>query len=81
MHFDVDFQAKAMAFDALPDVVVTATGGGDAEKYTGSYEVTPKVTAQTLPTKDKLMREDVVVREIPITRVSNTSGGNTIISG
>ena len=50
--------------------------GGDP--YEGPYDVTPKVTAQTLPTAKKLMREDVSVREIPYFDVSNPAGGNTI---
>ena len=48
------------------------------EPYEGPYEVTPKVTAQTLPTAKKLMREDVSVRAIPYFGVSNPAGGNTI---
>ena len=51
------------------------TGG---EPYEGPYDVTPKVTAQTLPTAKKLMREDVSVRAIPYFDVSNPAGGNTI---
>lgn len=48
------------------------------EPYDGPYDVTPKVTAQTLPTAKKLMREDVSVRAIPYFDVSNPAGGNTI---
>lgn len=48
------------------------------ETYEGPYDVTPKVTAQTLQTAQKLMREDVSVREIPYFDVSNPAGGNTI---
>ena len=48
------------------------------EPYEGPYDVTPKVTAQTLPTAKKLMREDVSVRAIPYFDVSNSAGGNTI---
>lgn len=48
------------------------------EPYEGPYDVTPKVTAQTLPTAKKLMRYDVSVREIPYFDVSNPAGGNTI---
>jgi hypothetical protein len=54
---------------------------GDVEEYKGAYEVTPKLEAQTLETAFKVMRSDVEVKEIPITRVSNTSGGNTVIIG
>ena len=48
------------------------------EPYEGPYDVTPKVTAQTLPTAKKLMRDDVSVRAIPYFDVSNPAGGNTI---
>lgn len=37
----------------------------DAEPYRGAYEVTPKVDKQILPTAQKLMVEDVVVKPIP----------------
>lgn len=50
----------------------------DAEEYTGPYEVTPKVEAQTLPTKGKLMRSDVEVQKIPYFETSNTAGGSTV---
>lgn len=48
------------------------------EEYTGPYEVTPKVEAQTLPTKGKLMRSDVEVQKIPYFETSNTAGGSTV---
>ena len=57
---------------------VTRTSAGDAPVYDGPYEVTPKVTAQTLQTAQKFMQEDVSVRAIPYFDVSNQAGGNTI---
>lgn len=53
----------------------------DAEVYEGSYTVTPEVTAQTLPTKNKTMTQDLRVRAIPYYDVGNTSGGSTIYIG
>lgn len=61
--------------------VTTDVIGGDVAEYKGSYEVTPSLDEQTLPTSRKVMREDVIIKEIPITKVSNTSGGNTVIIG
>ena len=55
--------------------VVEYVGGG---LYEGDYEVTPKVNAQTMATKDKVMVKDVTVKAIPFYNVSNTSGGNTV---
>lgn len=57
---------------------VTRTSSSDVQVYDGPYEAIPKVTAQTLPTENKLMLEDISVRAIPYFNVSNPSGGNTI---
>lgn len=48
------------------------------EKYQGDYEVTPKVEAQTIPTKDKVLIDDMKVKGIEIHRVKNSSGGITV---
>ena len=53
----------------------------DAPEYEGEYEVTPKVTAQSLPTARKLMTKDVTIAEIPYAEVSNNSGGTTATIG
>jgi hypothetical protein len=50
--------------------------GGDP--YDGDYEVTPKVDAQTMPTKGMVMEEDVTIKSIPFFDVSNMSGGTTV---
>ena len=52
-----------------------------APPYEGEYEVTPKVTEQTLPTAQKLLEENVHIKEIPYFEVSNNSGGNTVYIG
>lgn len=49
--------------------------------YTGSYEITPKVIAQSLETAEKYMQKDLTVKAIPYYDVSNPSGGNTIYIG
>ena len=46
--------------------------------YEGNYAVIPKVTSQTLPTKDRHMVEDVEIKEIPYYDTSNNSGGTTV---
>lgn len=53
----------------------------DVNLYEGDYEVTPKVREQTLPTADKLLSEDLKIKEIPYFDVSNTSGGSTVYIG
>ena len=59
-------------------VVVVVEDISHLPQYDGSYEVTPRVTAQTLPTARKILTEDLTVREIPRYDVSNTAGGKTI---
>lgn len=63
----------------IPPVVYVESGG--YEKYTGSYTATPNVEPITLPTKDKVMTDDVTVFKIPLWEVSNPFGGNTIYIG
>ena len=50
-------------------------------EYEGDYIVTPKVESQTMPTKNKLLTEDVTIKSIPFFNVSNTSGGSTVFIG
>lgn len=49
-----------------------------APPYEGDYEVTPKVEAQTMPTKNKLLIDDMTIKGIEIHRVKNSSGGTTV---
>ena len=60
-------------------VVETVSVGGNP--YTGDYVVDPSFVKSTLPTKDKLLLEDVTVNPIEVARVSNPSGGKTIYIG
>ena len=55
--------------------------GGDYDTYNGPYEVTPRLYQQTLATDNKVMRDDVSVFEIPITRTTNPDGGQTVLIG
>jgi hypothetical protein len=50
---------------------------GGAARYEGPYVVTPRVEAQSLATKDRLMYEDVTVAAIPEYLTSNSAGGYT----
>ncbi len=62
----------------LGSVVVVVEDISHLPQYDGPYEVTPRVTAQTLPTARKILTDDITVREIPRYDVSNTAGGKTI---
>ena len=49
--------------------------------YTGEYTVTPRIETQVLHTKALRMADDVIVREIPVTRTSNIYDGITVLIG
>ena len=64
------------------DILITATGVAvEGDPYSGEYTVTPKVEAQTMPTKSKLMLDDVTIEAIPYAEVSNSTNGKTITIG
>lgn len=46
----------------------------DVETYEGEYEITPSVSRQELETKNRLLSDDIVVKEIPYYETSNESG-------
>ena len=60
------------------NVTETITTGGALPDYQGEYVVTPKTTSTTLETENKSMRNNVVVKKIPYSVVTNPSGGRTI---
>lgn len=49
--------------------------------YEGEYEVTPKWEDIVLETKQKSMRDDVIVTEIPYLEAENPQGGVTVVIG
>ena len=58
--------------------VVTVT---DAEPYSGNYEVSPAVGSQTIPVRNKLMKQDLTVDPIPFYETSNPTGTTVYIGG
>lgn len=74
---------QVIDIDVLPPQAIeinqdVAINVNPAPPYEGEYEVTPKVTEQTLPTKDKVLVDDIMVKGIEIHRVKNSSGGTTV---
>lgn len=63
-------------YSAQVETVIVA--GGDA--YKGAYEVTPRVSSQTLPTALKTMRKDVTIYGVPRYDVSNEYGTTVSIA-
>lgn len=53
----------------------------DAPVYDGNYDVMPTFEQQNLETRNKLLREDVIVHPIAVSRTQNLAGGTTIFIG
>lgn len=52
------------------------------DAYAGNYEVTPQAfEPQILPTNNRVLKEDIIVREVPFYETSNTSDGTTAYIG
>lgn len=49
--------------------------------YSGNYEVTPSAEEQQLPTAQAIMEQDLLIKEIPYSEVSNNKGGKTVNIG
>ena len=56
-------------------------GGSDYPYYTGEYVVIPKSYEQFLDTDNKILTDDVDVKEIPYAEVPNIQGGLTVTIG
>lgn len=53
-----------------------------AELYEGDYVITPRLSDDVvLPTKEKVLRDNLTVQKIPQYEVSNDAGGKTFIIG
>lgn len=78
MQINVQFSKQSMQFDSKFTSYQQVTEYVGAEPYDGSYEVIPKVDAQTLPTAKKIMLENVQIHAIPIFEVSNQADGETV---
>jgi hypothetical protein len=76
--FDIKFSKTGNKIEADFGTVQNVTEYVGGDPYDGSYEVTPKVDAQTMSTKGKVMIDDVTVNPIPFFNVSNNSGGSTV---
>lgn len=62
----------------VPEVIIE---GADAGLYGGEYEVTPSSSKTVLDTANKLLKKDVVVKEIPFYKTSNMANGETVYIG
>ena len=54
---------------------------GEYAIYKGEYTIIPTSEDQLLATKNKQMRDNLLVKEIPTSQVSNEFGGTTFTIG
>lgn len=81
MNVRVKFSAINQKINVNFGAVQTVTEYVGGELYEGDYAVTPRVVEQTMPTKNRVLVEDMKIKEIPFFNVSNTSGGSTVYIG
>ena len=58
-----------------------ATFGSTGEAYAGPYSVEPLAVAQNLLTKGRLMADNVEIRAVYFSQISNIAGGKTVNIG
>ena len=75
IEFDSDDTLNA-EFSEIVEVVPD-----DVPAYEGDHEITPTFQEQFLDTSGLLVEEDIKIEAIPLVRVSNNSGGMTVIIG
>lgn len=68
-----------VAQQSAVSVRITGTAVIDAPEYAGPYDITPLLSAQTLPTAKRLMQQDVIIEKIPQYEVSNDYGTTLIL--
>lgn len=72
--FIFGYEDPVVNFDLEQSIQIVQT-----EYYRGEYIVTPKMFEGTvLPTKEKMMADDVTVLEVPYYEVTNETGGTTV---
>lgn len=62
------------------DYIGTYTPEG-IESYEGDYTVIPKITEQEMQTKNKMMKDNVTIQQIPFHEFSNETGTTVVIGG
>ena len=78
--YDIDGLCGSVIVQETGEAYHFEVTGGRGEEYDGDYEVVPKPRiAQRLETKDKYMKDDVVVFEIPYFETSNPQGKTVYI--
>ena len=79
MQLSVDLLKNNKELEAdFGEIYRASSNGSDLPNYDGDYIVIPKTSEQVLQTAQKVMLENIVVKEVPYYETSNTAGGNTV---
>ena len=81
VSLDTDFTQNNVSLDAEFANFQMISVREDVEPYMGEYKITPKVDAQTIPTAQKYMTDDLHVKAIPYFETSNNFDGETVYIG
>lgn len=57
----------------------TILSGDVLPVWEGPYSITPRAAEQSFETRNKKMRDDLIVEEVPLQEVLNPQGGTTLI--
>ena len=66
------------------DIEIKATGElymSEAREYYGAYEVTPGLAETVLETSGLMATGNITIKPIPVSRVDNDAGGQTVTIG
>jgi len=75
------FNSSTVSMDTAFADLQKVTVREDRVPFTGEYQITPKVEAQTIPTAQKYMTDDMEIKAIPYFETSNNSDGETVYIG
>ena len=78
----IRMKTKGKYFDR--DIEIRATGElymSEAREYAGTYEVTPGLSETVLETSGLLATGNITIKPVPVSRVENDAGGQTVTIG
>lgn len=78
---DAKFSSSTVSIDTDFADLQKVTVREDVVPFMGEYTITPKVDAQTIPTAQKFMTDDMKIKAIPYFETSNNFDGETVYIG
>lgn len=79
--FKIGFSPTKSVFQVEFDTEVEIKEYTGVDVYDGEYTLTPETTDQVLPTKEKLIKENVTIKAVQKQIVENSAGGQTVTIG